>query len=110
MGKRNPPSEEQSSPESFAQVTPRDLYPTSDIRFVMVEIGKLSANVERLIADVNGHGTKLDDISHKISFLRGAIWVAGIVITAAIAIAGWAISAHWDAVLAAYRAANISQP
>jgi hypothetical protein len=110
MGKRIPPNEEPSSPQSFPQVTPRDLYPTSDIRFVMVEVGKLTASVERLIDDVKGHGTKLDDISHKISFLKGAIWVAGVVITVTIAITGWAISAHWDAILAAYRAANIPKP
>jgi hypothetical protein len=76
----------------------------------MVEVGRLTASVDRLIDDVKGHGTKLDDISHKISFLKGAIWVAGIVIAAAITLAGWAINAHWDAVLAAYRAADISKP
>lgn len=42
------PPEQPTPPQDFAQVPPppRDLYATSDIRFVMMEIGKLNANVD----------------------------------------------------------------
>src|ERR1700733_932369 len=63
---KNP--EQPTTPSEFAQVPPRDLYPTSDIRFVLVEIGKLSASVDRLIDDVSAQGTKVDAIRHQVSF------------------------------------------
>lgn len=39
-------------PEDFAQVPPRNLHDTSDIRFVMVEMGKLTERLDGLIAAV----------------------------------------------------------
>lgn len=56
---------------------PHDLYATSDIRFVMVEIGKLTTQVSRLIEDVGKHGEKIDLVRHQISFVKGAVWVFG---------------------------------
>lgn len=78
-----------SAPEDFPQTTPRDLHPTSDIRFVMRDLGELTAKVDRLIADVAGHGTKIDEMRHQVSFVRGAIWVAGLVLGLTILLAGW---------------------
>lgn len=37
-------------PNEFAQVAPRDLHPTSDIRFVMTEVAKLTTRVDGLVA------------------------------------------------------------
>lgn len=65
------------TPSDFPSVTPRDLYPTSDIRFVLVEIGKLSSSVERLIVDVKSQSDKLDVVRHQVTFVRGAMWVIG---------------------------------
>lgn len=79
----------QITPDVFAQVTPRDLHPTSDIRFVMIELGKLTANVERLITDVASHGAKIDAMRHQVSFVKGAIWIASGVLGLAVLLAGW---------------------
>lgn len=56
---------------------PQDLYATSDIRFVMIELGKVSVKVDRLIHDVDKQGTKIDAVQHQISFVKGALWVVG---------------------------------
>lgn len=66
-----------TNPEEFAQTPPRDLHPTSDIRFVMVNIGVLSSKVDSLIKSVDSHGDKIDDLRHKVSFVKGAMWVFG---------------------------------
>lgn len=99
---KNP--EQPTTPAEFAQVPPRDLYPTSDIRFVLVEVGKLSASVERLIEDVNSQSGKVDAIRHQVSFIKGAMWASGILIAAVIAIGGFVLSSKWDAVVAAVNA------
>jgi hypothetical protein len=99
---KNP--EQPTTPSEFAQVPPRDLYPTSDIRFVLVEIGKLSASVDRLIDDVSAQGTKVDAIRHQVSFIKGAMWASGILIAAVLTIGGFVLSSKWDAVVAALNA------
>lgn len=79
------PDQESEPPRQFANVpAPQDLYPTSDIRFVMVELGKLGTKVDRLIQDVDRHGTKIDAVSHQISFVKGALWVIGSLVAIAI--------------------------
>ncbi len=59
---------------------PQDLYAMSDIRFVMLEIGKLTTKVDRLISDVGSHGEKIDAVRHQVSFVRGALYVIGAII------------------------------
>ena len=44
---------ENTEPREVVQTTPRDLHPTSDIRFVMVEIARLTTEVKRLMSPVN---------------------------------------------------------
>lgn len=104
-GSRSGPDLQAAVPSDFPQGTPRDLYPTSDIRFVMIEVGKLTANVDRLIADVKSQGTKLDDIGHKISFLKGAMWAGGILITIVLGIATFVLNSRWNALLHALKVA-----
>jgi hypothetical protein len=99
---QKPPGD--SSPQDFAQVTPRDLHPTSDIRFVMVEVGKLTANVDRLIDDIKTQGRGLDEIKHKVSFIKGVMWATIIAVPVLVAVVGFFLSAKWDAVLIALRA------
>jgi hypothetical protein len=72
----------------------RDLYPTSDIRLVMIDLGKLMAKVDRLIADVEKHGAKIDAMGQQMSFFRGAFWVAGAVFAACVAAIGWLFTNH----------------
>ena len=103
MAKTPTGNEISATPTEYPQVPPRDLHPTSDIRFVIHEVGKLTANVDRLIADVKSQGDKIDDVRHHISFLKGAVWVALPLIGAFIAIASFFLNAKWDAVGQALR-------
>jgi hypothetical protein len=57
---------------------------------VQKALGDLTAKTERLISDVSGHGTKIDDIRHQISFVKGALWVVG----GLVVIAGTAIGLY----------------
>ena len=96
----NPTGDHTSSlgnPSEYPKSQPRDLHPTSDIRFVMVEVGKLSANVERLITDVSSQGKKIDAVQHQVSFVKGAIWVAGVVLGLIVIISGWYLTGRFSA-------------
>lgn len=75
MAKKLPPPD--STPDDFAQSTPRDLYATSDIRFVMLSIGELMTKVDALLTAVEKQGDKIDALEHKVSFVKGAMWVMG---------------------------------
>ncbi len=66
---------QETTPQEFAEAPPRDLYPISDIRFVLVEIGRLGTKVDRLIDDVKSHNDKIDAVRHQVSFVKGALWV-----------------------------------
>jgi hypothetical protein len=87
-------AEPEDTPRSFPQTTPQDLYQTSDIRFVMLEIGKMMSKVDRLIDDVRSHGQKIDGVRHQISFVRGAMWVIGALIALVIALGTWYLRAQ----------------
>lgn len=67
----------------------------------MHDIGKLSGQVERLISDVGDQSAKLDDVRHKISFVRGAVWVMSAVMALMLLVAGWfasgQLSVQWVA-------------
>jgi hypothetical protein len=81
------PTEPSGPPEQLASVPPpQDLYATSDIRFVMIELGKVGVKVDRLIQDVEGHGTKIDAVRHQISFVKGALWVIGALVAMLVAL------------------------
>lgn len=54
---------------------------------VMIEIGKLTAKVDRLIADVDKHDGKLETLSTKAAMIQGGI----VVLCALIAFLGWLI-------------------
>lgn len=79
-------------PSSFPEVTPRDLYPTSDIRFVMLRIGELTTKVDTLISSVDKHGDKIDDLRHKVSFVKGAMWVIAGLLGFLVLAVGWYFS------------------
>jgi hypothetical protein len=83
---------EVATPSDFPAVTPRDLHPTTDIRFVIHELGKLTSLVTRLIADVDGHSKKIGEVKDAINFVKGAVWVIGGGIVLATAIIGLILS------------------
>ena len=88
MAKNTTPRGVDTPPTDFASAPPRDLHPTSDIRFVIIEVAKLTTQVERLIQDVEKIDTKVEGVCHQVTFVKGALWVIagvgallGIVIT-----------------------------
>jgi hypothetical protein len=87
-------SDTDSSSDNPRAGSSRDLYPTSDIRLVMIDLGKLTTKVDRLIADVEKHGAKIDALAQQMSFFRGALWVAGVVFAACVAATGWLFANH----------------
>lgn len=104
-GPKGGESDRETAPKQFAEIPPpRDLYATSDIRFVMMEIGKLTANVDRLISDVKSHGEKLDTIRHQASYIKGGMAVSVVLIGIFITVASFFLSAKWDAAIQALRA------
>jgi hypothetical protein len=84
--------EEGPPPERPAGEPIRDLYPTMDARFVLVEIGKLGSKVDRLIDDVKSSSDRLDAVRHQITFVKGALWVLGFVVTILAAGVFWYLS------------------
>ncbi len=81
---KTPSKADQGVPTAEPQGTPRDLYPTSDIRFVMMEVAKLTERLDHLIKNqdelkAGGRETRdrLFEIEKGISFVKGAMWVLG---------------------------------
>lgn len=72
----------------------------------MHDVGRLTANVDRLIADVQSQGAKLDELRHQATFIKGGMAVAVVLIGAFIGIASIFLSAKWDAAVAVIRALN----
>jgi hypothetical protein len=87
-----------SVPPAAPNTHPRDLFNMTDIRVVMVEIGKLSANVDTLIKTVDKHGDKLEAIATKEAWTRGVIAAVGAVLTIFVAFGGFWVSGKFDAI------------
>lgn len=86
---------DEGAPREQPQGTPRDLHPTSDIRFVMTEVAKLTERIDNLIervGDMKGASKetsdKLVDIEKSIAFVKGAVWVFGIFFSIALVVIG----------------------
>jgi hypothetical protein len=47
-------------------------------------VAEVGTKTDRLITDVASHSTKLDTVSHQISFVKGAMWVIGALVALAI--------------------------
>jgi hypothetical protein len=114
------PTVTDANPEDFPQTTPRDLYPIGDIRLVMRDIGALTERIDGLIksvekigpasekaldkqtaevkekladlkADLKETDSKVVDIEKKVSFVKGAMWVLGLLLVAVGAVATLAV-------------------
>jgi hypothetical protein len=88
------------SSSEVATTGAQDLYPTSDIRFVIHEIGKLTAKVDRLIDDVAKHGDKIDAVRHQVTFVKGALWVIGFAMLLFGGIATWVFTGKLSIIFA----------
>jgi hypothetical protein len=64
-----------------APEAPRDLYPASDLRFVLLEIGKLDSKLEGLAAGLGRLDHRLGgnhpDPKQTVAFVKGAVWAVG---------------------------------
>jgi hypothetical protein len=89
-------------PRQVASVTPQDLYPTSDIRFVLVELGKVGTKLDRLIEDVGKQGDKLGTLETTVDRVRTGAIVGAVILSGAIGLFWWAIG---DRISAAVRLA-----
>ena len=92
------------TPQEFAQTTPRDLHPTSDIRFVIKEVSKLSVLVDRLIKDVETQGGKVDKLNTQATFIKGALFAGGIAVGAFGLFITWLVDGKLEKVLEALKA------
>jgi hypothetical protein len=70
------------APEDFAVTSPRS--PMLDHSFTLQAVMELQRTVaqlaiktDRLIADVDKQGDRIDGVRHQISFVKGALWVIG---------------------------------
>lgn len=81
---------EVGTPKEFPQVSPPvELYATSDIRFVMVELGKVGTKVDRLIEDTNKNAEKISDLSKTVAKFETTVKVGSACIAIVIAIIIW---------------------
>jgi hypothetical protein len=87
------------SSSEVATTGAQDLHPTSDIRFVIHEIGKLTSKVDRLIEDVGKHSEKIDAVRHQVTFVKGALWVIGFIIIAAGVVVTWYVTGKFSITL-----------
>lgn len=83
----------------FPEVPPRNLYETSDIRFVMIEVGKLTAGVENLTKSIDRlgdrvekHGDKIEELRRSVSFVRGIVWAFGILGILVVPVLSWLLN------------------
>jgi len=95
------PGQDSEPPRQVASVTPpQDLYPTSDIRFVLVELGKIGTKLDRLIEDVGRHSDRIGHIDRTVDRVRTGAIVAVFILSGVIALFWWAIG---DRITAAVR-------
>jgi hypothetical protein len=97
---RTDPTQQSTVPKDFANVTPppQMLDHSFTLQAVMElqkSVVELATKTDRLIKDVEGQGTKIDDVRHQITFVKGALWVFGGLLTlAGIVIAGLRLFYH----------------
>ena len=72
-----PPS---GPPTEFANVPPPPPSGVLDNRLweLHKSVSELTTKVERLLKDVEEQGTKINNVGHQISFVRGVLWVLGV--------------------------------
>jgi hypothetical protein len=99
VAKQSRPDEREAAPQRFAEVPPPAYsqnvgatYLAETVMQMQQSLGELKSDVRHLKESVDGHGKKLDRISH-------IIFAASVVATIFIAIGGFAISKLVDVLL-----------
>jgi len=83
--------EDSEPPRQVASVTPQDLYPTSDIRFVLVELGKVGTKLDRLIGDVEKQSGNIETLERSVDRVRTGAFVAIAILSAVAVLFWWAL-------------------
>jgi hypothetical protein len=72
---------------SEVPTTPEDMYPTADLRLVMMGLGGLQVKVDRLISNVEKVDKKVDgvndhvhEIQTSVAVVKGGTWVISLVV------------------------------
>lgn len=102
-----PPASDSEPPQSFPSVPPQDLHPTSDIRFVMVELGKFGTKIDRLIEDVGKHSEKIGALEKSVDRVRTGAIVAGSILSVVAIVFWWALG---DRITSAVRTGILPTP
>ena len=90
MAKAHPP--ESGPPQQFANVPPPlDLYPTSDIRFVLVELGKIGSKIDNQAEDLKKQTAKLEVIERAVDRVKTGAFVAFVILSAVVTFFWWAL-------------------
>lgn len=55
-------------------------------------VAELAAKADRLISDVSKQSEKIEGVRDQISFVKGAMWVIGIVMAGVLVVVGWYFS------------------
>ena len=95
---------ERAAPGDIPAVAAAGVNSVSDSRFMLIEVGRLTAAVDRLISDVRAFGEKVDALRQQASFVKGGLAISAILVTAFIAVATFFLSAKWDATIQALKA------
>lgn len=79
-------------PRQFPSVPPPvDLYPTSDIRFVLIELGKIGTKIDGLSDKIEKQTTKVEVLERTVDRVKTGGYVAIAILGAVGAFAWWAI-------------------
>jgi hypothetical protein len=81
----------ETTPTSFAEVTPRLVTQGHDFSLQAViemqrSIGELSAKTDRLISDVKSQGEKIDSVRMRLAWMTGGAAVVGFLIATVLAV------------------------
>jgi hypothetical protein len=76
----------------------------SDSRFMLIEVGRLTAAVDRLISDVRTLGEKVDALRQQAAFVKGGLAISAVLVTAFIAVATFVLNAKWETAIQAIKA------
>lgn len=91
----HPPSSQGSTPSDLSGPPPKDLYPTSDIRFVITEVTKLQAQQEFILRDLHESRGDIRDVRDRLARLEERVehlpskgFIVAVVTTALVIVGG----------------------
>ncbi len=95
-----PFEDDEAAPAGGAEGPPnRDAHPAFDLHFLLLEVGKLGQATERLIKDVDGQGTKIDELRQQATTIQAWIAASTFFVSLIIVIVGFFLSSKGNAIL-----------